>query len=172
MRIDEIFDNPYEWSWTDRRGPMHKMMAVKGAAIGLGSVSTAISPERPSKISAMSKLMSATFDVEDDTIWVHFEGNKDGLWTVVFDSEINKLEKDNEFGKTDAGHPGKILATVIDIVKDFMVHYEPQELQFIAKDQKRASIYRAIVHKIKSYNKYKAQITKHGNQGEYFSLQR
>jgi len=53
-----------------------------------------------------------------------------------------------------------------------MVHYEPKVLRFTANDRKRASIYRAIVNKIKTYNKYKAYSDKQGGNGEHFSLSR
>ena len=172
MRIDEIFDNPYEWHWEDMRGMTHKMFAMKTAAIGLGDVVTAMKPVRPSRFSASSGRMAATFKVDEDTIWVMFERGRPGHWFVTFDSQENRLGKDKTYSNTGGGHAGKILATVIDIVKDFMVHYEPEVLHFTARDRKRASVYKAIVNKIGSYNKYKADIEKHGAEGEQFSLSR
>ena len=154
------------------RGPVHKMFSLKSAAIGLGSVEMARNPDRPDQVSQISGKMAASIEVPGDTIWVMFEGDKEGIWYVTFDSQTNKLEKRKTFQSTGAGHAGRILATVTDIIKDFVVHYNPTELRFTAKDQKRASIYKAIVKKVGNYNKYKTRTSKHGDKGEYFSLQR
>jgi len=172
MRIDELFNDPYHWEWSDMRGPVAKMFSVKTAAVTLGDVDVARNPDRPSKLSASSGSMAATFDVGEDTIWVTFERGKQGHWFVAFDSQTNKLDKGKDYKLTGAGHPGRILATVIEIVKDFMVHYEPEVLHFTANDIKRASIYKAIVNKVGNYNKYKSHSEKHGNNGEHFSLSR
>jgi len=173
MRIDELFNDPYVWQWKDMRGPVHKMFSAKTAAISLGDVVTAMNPERPSKLSASSGRMAASFDVGKDTIWVTFERGQPGNWFVAFDSQDNKLEKGKDYKLTGAGHPGRILATVIEIVKDFLTHYEPEVLHFTANDPKRASIYRAIVKKIDHYNKYKGHENSHSDEKRgHFNLSR
>ena len=170
MRIDEIFDNPYNWRWADIRGTAAKMFSAKVAAISLGDIVTALYPDRPSKMSAMAGNLAAKFEVEDDTIWVMFEKGKKGHWFVAFDSEASRMNNKKQYSNTNAGHPGKVLATVIEIIKDFMVHYQPEVMHFTAHDNKRASIYKAIVNKIGTYNKFKPHIEQRGNKGHAFTL--
>jgi len=172
MRIDEIFDNPYPWKWIDNRKMLEKMLSVKVAASTLGSISLAKHPDRPSKVSSMLGPVGATFKVEDDAIWVLFEHDGPKSWTVNFDSANNRMSDHKEFQNTEAGHPGRVLATVIDIIEDFLVSYEPQVLHFKAMDNKRASIYKTILNRIKQYNRFKGSVALHGNKGHQFTLKK
>ena len=171
MKINEVFDKPYDWHWEDMRSVPHKMLSVKTAALTDGDVTNAVYPDRPSKFSASSGQLAATFDLDDDTIWVAFNRGRAGHWFVTFDSEINKMKHDKDYENTNSGHAGKVLATVIEIVKDFINHYNPKEIHFTATDNKRASIYKAIVNRIGKYNKFKPHIEQ-GGKSTMFTLAR
>ena len=171
MKINEVFDKPYEWHWEDLRGRPHKMLSVKTAAVTGGDIETAINPDRPSKFSASSGQLAATFDVDDDIIWVTFNRGRTGHWFVSFDSQTNRMKHDKDYVNTNSGHAGKVLATVIEIVKDFINHYNPTAIHFTANDNKRASIYKAIVNRIGKYNKFKPHIQQ-TNKATAFALER
>jgi len=150
MRIDEIFNDTYDWEWNDDRHNIRKMMSSKGQRLG----TVDIGRYRPGKWDQWSGQLAATFEVEDDTIWVMFNRGKPGNWFVMFDSQENKMDNGKKYELTGAGHPGRIIATVIEIVKDFLNHYQPEVLHFTANDMKRGRIYKAIVNKIEKYNDY------------------
>lgn len=173
MYLVELFDNPYEWKWDDDRGLLTKMLSSK--LMKRKPIVIDDEDYKPSKLRAKFKSLAATFQVEDkdgteDTIWVMFHNNAGNQWEVTFDSQRNKIDKDKRYELTNTGHPSKVVATVIDIIKSFVANYTPAVLSFSATDKKRKAIYRTIAGKFKSYKGYKSNISDSPDFGTTFTF--
>lgn len=124
MRIDEIANQPLEWKWY-RNTPGSMRQRYK-QIMGTPNL----------------KKTGAEFEAGDQTIFVVFAQDDDGIYHLLFDSTENR-NPDKAFKLTGAGTAtaGQIFATIAQITSEFIDKMNLDHIAFVAASEKRAKLY-------------------------------
>lgn len=96
-----------------------------------------------------------SFPLENEEIHVFFEGELDDRGVAISFGSINPNKKNINYSLTGSGQQFKVLATVMDIIKDYIKQKNPTRLEFTAdkgisddSDSKsRVSVYTRMIKK-------------------------
>lgn len=121
MLLSELFDQPAPWSWNDDDDRM------------LGEY-------------------QANFSVGGSNYYVIFSEYEMGGEYPTYSVEFGRKPDDRSIsrhGVTNTGHAPAVFATVLDTIVRFIRAQEPNiNLHFSAKEESRASLYRAIIKRL------------------------
>jgi len=137
----ELFDTPVKWRW--KRQDSRTRVAV--FQVGETDMSYPVTYE------------------------FHADRSNSGNWEVDF-SDVSD-DDTGDISITGAGNAGRVFATVLDILKNFITEEEPVKVRFSSDELSRSKLYRKMVERFARGLGYSARVTTYG-RGAMFDLTR
>lgn len=108
-------------------------------------------------VDAQHDRFRATVDLgPQDQLTVYIEENGDDIWEVAF--ARGKPGRQGNFNMTGQGNASQVLASVIEVMKEFVRKYHPRTITFTSNksEESRTSIYGKLIARYAAMFGYKA----------------